>query len=149
MRLVAPFTCFMLMHIAIRMFWMEEIASLIDSTRAGELSLLVSLSSASLKSIANSARPQPQLDVGALQVFCAAPQRGRNKLLLERVCPWCIFCSLMHSVNQKSHVRSAGPAPRPELCNFLALLHKLLLERVELAPPALRKRLRQQAAEVG
>jgi len=34
------------------------------------------------------------------------------------------------------------------LCTFLALLHKLLLERAQSAPAALRKRLRQQAAEV-
>jgi hypothetical protein len=43
---------------------------------------------------------------------------------------------------------ATGPAPRPELCTFLAVQHKLLLKRAAEAPAALRKRMKQQAAEV-
>ena len=43
---------------------------------------------------------------------------------------------------------ATGPAPRPELCTFLAVQHKLLLKRAAEAPPALRRRMKQQAAEV-
>jgi hypothetical protein len=44
---------------------------------------------------------------------------------------------------------AAGPAPRPELCTFLTVQHKLLLKRAAEAPAALRKRMKQQAAQVG
>ena len=44
---------------------------------------------------------------------------------------------------------ATGPAPRPELCTFLTVQHKLLLKRAAGCPAALRKRMKQQAAEVG
>lgn len=56
--------------------------------------------------------------------------------------------AITHLVEMISAMRTIlGPAPRPELCTFLELQHRLLLERAA-ATPALRKRFRQQAAQV-
>lgn len=54
-------------------------------------------------------------------------------------------CQRRHCCGSPS---ATGPAPRPELCTFLAVQHKLLLKRAAEAPAALRKRMKQQAAEV-